>query len=125
MTTISGVTAVATSASRQLTKNMTTVAPTIVSTFWKKKIEAVAEEEADGLQVDRRARQQLARLVPVVEAEREPEQLRVERVPHVELDAERLAARDQAAAGHEQRAGGADDEDGDGDSVELADGCSP
>ena len=36
-TTIRGVTAVATSASSQLTKNMITVAPTIVSTFWKKK----------------------------------------------------------------------------------------
>ena len=37
MTTISGVTAVATSASSQLTRNMITVAATIVSTFWKKK----------------------------------------------------------------------------------------
>ena len=81
--------------------------------------EPVAEEEADGLEVDRRAREQLARLMPVVEAEREPEQLRVERVPHVVLDGERLAARDQAASGHEQRAEDADDDDGDGDSVEL------
>jgi hypothetical protein len=32
------VTAVATSASFQLTKNMIRVAPTIVSTFWKKKM---------------------------------------------------------------------------------------
>ena len=82
--------------------------------------EAVAEEEADGLQVDGRAGEQLARLVPVVEAEREPEQLRVERVPHVVLDAERLAARDQAAPGHEQCPGGADEDDCDGDSIELA-----
>ena len=70
--------AAATSASRQSTTNITTVTPTSVSTCWKKKIEAVAEEEAHGLEVDRRPRHQLARLVAVVEAEREPEQLRVE-----------------------------------------------
>ncbi len=33
-----GVTAVAASASRQLTTNMTAVTPTIVSTCWKKKM---------------------------------------------------------------------------------------
>ena len=37
MITISGVTAVATSARRQLTMNMIAVAPTIVRMFWKKK----------------------------------------------------------------------------------------
>ena len=39
----------------------------------------VAEEEAHGLDVDRRARHQLARLVPVEVAERQPHELRVER----------------------------------------------
>jgi hypothetical protein len=82
--------------------------------------EPVAEEEADGLQVDRRTGEQLTRLVLIVEPEREPEQLCVESVPHVVLDGERLAARDQAATGHEQCAEGADDDDGDCDSVQLA-----
>jgi hypothetical protein len=81
--------------------------------------EAVAEEETDSLEVDGRAGGS-GRLVPVVEPEREPEQLRVERVAHVVLDGERLAARDQAASGHEQGAERADGDDGDGDSVELA-----
>ena len=63
----------------------------------------VAEEEADSLQVDRRARHQLPRLMPVVEPEREPLKLRVEAVPHVELDCQRLAAGDQAPAHHQQR----------------------
>ena len=66
--------------------------------------QAVAEEEADALQVDRRAAHQLAGLVAVVEAEREPDELRVDRLPHVELDRERLLAGDQPAAGHHQRA---------------------
>ena len=70
--------------------------------------EAVAEEEADALQVDGGARHQLPRLMAVVEAEREPEELRVHLVAEVELDAERLAARDQAAAGHEERPSDAD-----------------
>ena len=73
--------------------------------------EAVAEEEAHALQVDGRARHQLAGLVAVVEAERESEQLRVELVAHVELDAERLAAGDQPPAHHEERAGEPDGED--------------
>ena len=82
--------------------------------------EAVAEEEADGLEVDRRAREELAGLVSVVEAEREAEELRVERVAHVVLDPERLAARDEAAAGHEDGAGRPDGEDERGDDVDLA-----
>jgi hypothetical protein len=49
--------------------------------------------------------------VPVVEAEREPEQVRVERAAHVEFDAERLPARDEAASGHEERARDADEDD--------------
>ena len=64
----------------------------------------VAEEEADALQVDGRAAHQLAGLVPVVEAEREPDELRVERRPHVHLDEQRLLAGDQPAARHHQRA---------------------
>ena len=63
----------------------------------------VAEEEADRLQVDGRARHQLAGLVAVEEAEREPQQARVERVAHVPLDAERLLAGDEPAPEHQQR----------------------
>ena len=63
--------------------------------------QAVAEEEAHALQVDGRARHQLAGLVAVVEAEREAHQMRVEAVPHVHLDRQRLAAGEQAAAGHQ------------------------
>ena len=48
--------------------------------------QAVPEEEADRLEVDRRARHQLAGLVAVVEAEGHPDEVRVEGVPHVELD---------------------------------------
>jgi hypothetical protein len=74
--------------------------------------EPVAEEEADGLQVDGRAGHQLARLVAVVEAEREPDELGVQGVAHVELDPERLAARDHPPAEHEGGAGEADREHG-------------
>ena len=55
----------------------------------------VAEEEPHGLQIDGRARHQLPGLVAVEVAEREPQELRVHRVPHVELDPERLLAGDQ------------------------------
>jgi len=71
----------------------------------------VAEEEADVLQVDRGPRHQLSRLVTVVEAEGQADELRVEGVAHVVLDAERLPARDEAASDHEQRFEGADGED--------------
>ena len=66
--------------------------------------QAVAEEEPDALQVDGRAAHQLAGLVAVVEAEREPHELRVDRGSHVELDVERLLAGDQPAARHHRRA---------------------
>ena len=62
--------------------------------------EAVAEEEAHALQVDGRAAHQLAGLMPVVEAEREADKLRVDGLAHVHLHGERLAARDQPPAGH-------------------------
>ena len=55
--------------------------------------QAVAEEEADGLEVDRRARHQLAGLVPVVEAERQAQEVRVQRVAQVELDRRAPGAR--------------------------------
>ena len=84
--------------------------------------QAVAEEEADGLEVDRGAREELPGLVPVVEAEREAQELRVEGVAHVELDSERLAARDQAAARHEDRARRADREHERGDRVQVCRG---
>jgi hypothetical protein len=65
--------------------------------------QAVAEEEADRLEVDGGTRHQLARLVAVVEAEGHPHEVGVEGVPHVELDAERLPAGDEPAAHHQQR----------------------
>ena len=68
--------------------------------------EPVAEEEAHGLEVDRRPRHQLSRLAAVVEAEREPEEVRVELVAEVVLDAEGLLAGDESPPEH---AGGADD----------------
>ena len=64
--------------------------------------QAVAEEEPHALQVDRRARHQLAGLVAVVEAEREAHEVRVEALPHVHLDVERLLAGDEPAAEHER-----------------------
>ena len=70
--------------------------------------EAVAEEEADRLQVDRRARHQLAGLLAVEEAELERLQVRVEPVAQVVLDAERDVAgddppRDREAEPHDAR----------------------
>ena len=65
--------------------------------------QAVAEEEAHALQVDGRAAHQLAGLVAVVEAERETNELRVDGLPQIELDEQRLLAGDQPAAGHHQR----------------------
>ena len=47
----------------------------------KEEDQPVAEEEADSLQIDRRTRHQLSRLVPVVIAEGQPEEMRVERIP--------------------------------------------
>ena len=72
--------------------------------------EAVAEEEAHGLQVDRGTAHQLSGLMPVVEAEREADELRVHGGAHVELDVERLLAGDQPAAGHHGRPRGAERE---------------
>ena len=71
----------------------------------------VAEEEADALEVDRRPRHQLARLVAVVEAEGELHQPLVERGAHVHLDRQRLAAGDQPAADHQPRLDNAEPED--------------
>lgn len=65
--------------------------------------QSVAEEEADALQVDRRARHQLTGLVAVVVAEREPDELRVERVAEVELDGERLVPGDEAPPDRRER----------------------
>ena len=65
--------------------------------------QSVAEEETHALQVDGRARHQLARLVPVVEAEREPDEVRVEVAAQVHLHGERLAAGDHPAAVHQDR----------------------
>ena len=73
--------------------------------------QAVAEEEADALQVDRRARHQLAGLVAVVEAEGEAHEVRVEALAQVHLDVERLLAGDEPAAAHEHRRDEAEDDD--------------
>src|SRR5262249_4361416 len=56
------------------------------------------------LQVDGRARHQLTGLVPVVEAEREADEVRVKAVAQVHLDRERLATGDHPAAVHQDRA---------------------
>ena len=64
--------------------------------------EAVAAEEANRLQVNRRARHQLTRLMAVVIPERETEETSVECVPHVPLDGERLLPGDEPATEHEQ-----------------------
>ena len=66
--------------------------------------QAVAEEEAHRLQVDRRPRHELARLAAVVEAERKPQEVRVELVAQVVLDAERLPAGDHPSPVHERAA---------------------
>ena len=63
--------------------------------------EAVAEEEAHGLQVDRGARHELAGLTAVVEAERQSEKVRVQLVAHVVFDCECLPPGDHAPAVHE------------------------
>ncbi len=77
--------------------------------------QAVAEEEAHALQVDRRARHQLAGLVAVVEAEGEAHEVRVEALAHVHLDVERLLAGDEPAAAHERRR----DRPSDGDCADV------
>ncbi len=108
------------SASCQSNTNMTTVTPASVITCWKKKIEPVAEEEADGLEVDGRPRHQLAGLVPVVEAEGQALEVRVQLVAQVVLDPERLPPGDEAPAHHAQRLHEADDQDEDDVELELA-----
>ena len=66
--------------------------------------EAVAEEEADGLEVDRRPRHELSGLAAVVEAERQAQKVRVELVAQVVLDGERLPAGDHATSVHQHSA---------------------
>ncbi len=63
--------------------------------------EAVAEEEAHRLEVDRRARHELAGLAAVVEAEGQSEEMGVELVAQVVLDAERLPPGDDASTVHQ------------------------
>ena len=71
----------------------------------------VAEEEAHALEVDGCAAHQLAGLVAVVEAERQPDEACVHGAPHVHLDVERLPAGDDPAAEHEQRSGDPENDD--------------
>jgi hypothetical protein len=73
--------------------------------------QAVAEKEPDRLQVDGRARHQLARLLAVEERQLERLQVAVHQVSQVELDAERHPAGDQPARDAEdepQQPGAAD-----------------
>jgi hypothetical protein len=77
--------------------------------------QAVAEKEAHCLEVHGRPRHQLSGLVAIVEAEREAQEVRVERVAHVVLDAQSLPARDEAPAHQEQ---GLDEADRDDDAQE-------
>ena len=64
--------------------------------------QAVAEEEPDPLEVDRRPGHELAGLVGVVEAERQPNEPGVERVAHVELHSQGLAPGDQPPPDHQR-----------------------
>ena len=65
--------------------------------------EPVAEEHAHRAHVARGAREQLAGLVLVVEAEGHALEVRVERLAQVELDVQREAAGDQPPRDHERR----------------------
>ena len=89
------------SASCHSKKNSTAVTETTVEHVLEEEDQPVAEEEADALEIDRRSRHQLPGLVAVVEAEREPNEVRVEALAHVHLDRERLAAGNQPAGRHQ------------------------
>src|SRR5439155_19922386 len=69
----------------------------------KEKDQPVAEEEAHALKIDGRAGHELTGLVAVVEAEREPDEMRVETLAKVHLDRERLLPGDHPAAEHQDR----------------------
>ena len=71
----------------------------------------VAEEEADALQVDGRPRHQLAGLMAVVEAEGEPNEVRIEPLAHVHLDRQGLSAGDEAPGRHEHGTNRSQDHD--------------
>ena len=87
--------------------NIATAANRIVSAALGDEHEPVAEEEADRLQVDRRARHQLAGLLAVEEAELERLQVAVEPVAQVVLDRQRDAAGDEPPRDREARGAGA------------------
>ena len=80
--------------------------------------QAVAEEEADRLQVDRRPGHELAGLLAVEEAELEALEVRVDAVAQVELDAERDLAGHEPPGDGEREADERDGGDGDGDALE-------
>ena len=92
------------SASCHSKKKRTAVTETDGEGVLEEEDEPVAEEEANALEVDGRARHQLAGLMTVVEAEREPHQVRVEALAHVHLDGQRLLSRDQPPPGHQDGA---------------------
>ncbi len=77
--------------------------------------EPVAEEEAHGLQIDGRARHQLARLLAVEEAELELLQVAVEQLAQVVFDAEREPPGDHPPPVHEPPARQHDQRDRAGD----------
>ena len=85
--------------------------------------QAVAQEEANGLQVDRRARHQLARLLAVEEAELELLQVAVEQLAQVVFDAEREPPGDHPPPVHESPAHQHDHRDGYGDQREFVAGA--
>ena len=64
--------------------------------------QAVAEEEADALEVDGRPRHQLAGLMACRRSGTRADEPGVEAVAHVHLDAERLAPGDQAPPDHQR-----------------------
>ncbi len=82
--------------------------------------QAVAEEEAHRLQVDGRARHQLAGLLAVEERRFERLQVAVHQVAQVELDRERDAPRDEPACDREAHAQGGRQRDQQGVAAQVA-----
>ena len=82
--------------------------------------EAVPQEEPHGLEIDRRARHELARLVRVEEAERQALEVRVHRVSQVVLDGQREPAGEQAPEEHEDALDRAGHDDQGREGVEAA-----
>ena len=97
LSTTNGTGSSARTASSGLTMNIATPGEQDRQRVLGEEDQPVAEEEADRLQVDRRARHQLPRLLAVEEAELERLQVAVHPLAQVELDVDRDPARDQPA----------------------------